>query len=82
MIMLLSRNPELTFKDSINFYYRRIKRIVPIYIFCVTITIIACYNSITEYDFGQVFSEAIPALFFYSNLPFVHETGYFDVVRF
>jgi peptidoglycan/LPS O-acetylase OafA/YrhL len=80
--MLLSRKSELTLKDSTNFYYRRIKRIVPLYVFIITLTIIASYNLITDYDVGQIFFESIPALLFYSNLPFVHKTGYFDMVRF
>jgi peptidoglycan/LPS O-acetylase OafA/YrhL len=82
MIMLLSRKKAVTLADSTNFYYRRIKRIVPTYIFVILLTLIACYLLVSEFEFGQVISESIPSMFFYSNLPFVHKTNYFDIVSF
>lgn len=82
MIMLLSREPELTPSESVKFYYKRIRRIMPVYVFVILITLVSCYLLISEFDFGQVVSEAIPALFLYSDFPSVHATEYFDVVGF
>ncbi|KAI6177821.1 O-acetyltransferase OatA [Aphelenchoides bicaudatus] len=78
MIMLMSRKKELTLNDSILFYYRRVKRIVPTYIFVIVLTLIACYMLISEFEFDQIVSEATSPLFFYSNFPFVHKFNYFD----
>ncbi|KAI6177802.1 Acyl-transf-3 domain-containing protein [Aphelenchoides bicaudatus] len=78
MIMLMSRKKELTFTDSTLFYYRRVKRIVPTYLFVVVLTLIACYTLISEFEFDQIVSEATSSLFFYSNFPFVHKFNYFD----
>ncbi|KAI6171263.1 hypothetical protein M3Y97_01051500 [Aphelenchoides bicaudatus] len=77
--MLLSRKQILTSADSIHFYYRRIKRIVPIYVFIVLIALIACYFLISRFEFDSIVSDAISSLFFYSNFPFVHKTEYFDM---
>ncbi|KAI6171484.1 Acyl-transf-3 domain-containing protein [Aphelenchoides bicaudatus] len=82
MIMLLSREQSLKFSDILMFYYRRIKRIVPVYLFVVFITLISCYFLTARLEYDQVVSESIPSLFFYSNFPFVHKFDYFNVVCF
>lgn len=53
---------------------------MPVYAFVIVIILGSCYLLISEFEFGQVASEAIPALFLYSNFPSVHVTEYFDVV--
>ncbi|KAI6170640.1 Acyl-transf-3 domain-containing protein [Aphelenchoides bicaudatus] len=78
MIMLMSRKKELTLADTTLFYYRRIKRIVPTYIFVIVLTLIACYFLISEFEFDQIVSESTSSLFFYSNFPFIHKFNYFD----
>jgi peptidoglycan/LPS O-acetylase OafA/YrhL len=80
MIMLLTRKPTLTCPDAIDFYYRRIKRIVPTYVFVICLILVSAYFLISEFEYNQVANEAIPSLFFYSNFPSVHRTAYFDAV--
>ncbi|KAI6177723.1 Acyl-transf-3 domain-containing protein [Aphelenchoides bicaudatus] len=70
MIMLMSRKNELTLNASILFYYRRIKRIVPTYLFVITLTLLSCYFLISEFEFDSLVSKATSSLFFYSNFPF------------
>ncbi|KAI6234883.1 O-acetyltransferase OatA [Aphelenchoides fujianensis] len=78
MCMLLSRKSSLSLEDAGDFYYRRIKRIVPTYVFVVGATLAGCLLLISRFEYKQLVDEAVPSLFFYSNFPSVHSAGYFD----
>ncbi|KAI6217017.1 hypothetical protein M3Y95_01245900 [Aphelenchoides besseyi] len=78
MCMLLSRKSSITIDDSVDFYYRRLKRIVPTYVFVIFLTLITCTVLVSRFEYEQIANESIPALFFYSNFPSVHKTEYFD----
>ncbi|KAI6212621.1 hypothetical protein M3Y94_00047900 [Aphelenchoides besseyi] len=80
MCMLLSRKSSITIDDSVDFYYRRLKRIVPTYVFVIFLTLITCTVLVSRFEYEQIANESIPALFFYSNFPSVHKTEYFDFV--
>ncbi|KAI6192331.1 hypothetical protein M3Y97_00325800 [Aphelenchoides bicaudatus] len=79
IMIMLGRKDNLTLSGTATFYFRRIKRIVPIYVFVIALTLISCYLLISDFEFGQVATEAVPSLLFYSNFPFVHKTSYFDL---
>ncbi|KAI6198801.1 Acyltransferase [Aphelenchoides besseyi] len=78
MCLILSRKSSITIDDSLDFYYRRLKRIVPTYVFVIFLTLISCTVLISRFEYDQIANESISALFFYSNFPSVHETEYFD----
>ncbi|KAI6220926.1 Acyl-transf-3 domain-containing protein [Aphelenchoides fujianensis] len=78
MCMLLSRKSPLKLEDAADFYYRRIKRIVPTYVFVVGAVLVGCLLLISRFEYKQLVDEAVPSLFFYSNFPSVHSAGYFD----
>lgn len=82
MCMLLSRKRPITFTNTSDFYYRRIKRIVPLYMFIIFCVLLVVFRDISPIDFMQVIKEAIPALLFYSNVPAVRNVQYFDLVSF
>jgi peptidoglycan/LPS O-acetylase OafA/YrhL len=61
------------------FYLARIRRIVPAAsVMCFVLMLIG-WNILLEGDFRELASETISALFYYSNILFWRESGYFDV---
>lgn len=79
IFMLLSRKRPLDGRKVTAFYFRRIKRIVPIYLFIVFVVLLAIYRLISPIEFTQIVDEAIPALGFYSNMPNTRPSKYFDI---
>ncbi|KAI6172683.1 Acyl-transf-3 domain-containing protein [Aphelenchoides besseyi] len=79
MCMLLTRQ-SLNPTTISDFYFRRIKRIVPTYVFVITLILAICAWKISPFEFKQIVEEAIPSLFFYSNFPNTHEVSYFDSI--
>lgn len=77
--MILSRKRPINLEKTRDFYFRRIKRIVPIYLFILSTVLFGIYRLISPIEFLQVVKESIPALGFYSNLPSTHSTKYFDI---
>jgi peptidoglycan/LPS O-acetylase OafA/YrhL len=79
--MLLSRYPRLDTGKVADFYYRRIKRIFPIYLFIIFafhLTAICLWYYPLDYE--QLFEETKKPLMFISNWPKNDETNYFEQV--
>lgn len=77
MCMLLSRHEKIGVEHIFDFYFRRIKRIVPIYLFLILVfqlTAILWWLSLLDYN--EVYTESIKPLFFVSNINSVSD--YFD----
>ncbi|KAI6204376.1 hypothetical protein M3Y94_00667200 [Aphelenchoides besseyi] len=79
MCLILSRKRPINFSVCVEFYYRRVKRIVPLYYFVILIVLVALRRLISPIEFMQLYTETIPALGFYSNIPNIREVTYFDI---
>ncbi|KAI6185726.1 hypothetical protein M3Y98_00055200 [Aphelenchoides besseyi] len=79
MCLILSRKRPINLSVCVEFYYRRVKRIVPLYFTVILIVLVALRHVISPIEFTQLYEEAIPALGFYSNIPNVREAAYFDI---
>lgn len=64
-----------------GFYYRRLKRILPEYLFVTGVVLFMIIQRLPPIDYGQVVTEAISSLCFLSNWPSMRESDYFNVVR-
>ena len=80
MCSLLSRHASIGRAEVVDFYFRRLRRLAPIYLLVVAATLLACTRLASVVEYAQIADDAPPASLFYSNLPAVHETGYFDTV--
>ncbi|KAI6212586.1 Acyl-transf-3 domain-containing protein [Aphelenchoides besseyi] len=80
MSMILTRHEQLTWNHVLDFYYRRIKRIIPTYLFVISAILFACLLLIVPFQYNQIIKEAIPSLLFYSNDPIDTKVHYFDEV--
>ncbi|KAI6190326.1 Odr-3 [Aphelenchoides bicaudatus] len=79
IFMLLSRKRPINGPKTLDFYFRRIKRIVPIYLFIVACVLFSIYHLLAPIEFTQVVEETLPALGFYSNMPSARPFKYFDL---
>ncbi|KAI6198901.1 hypothetical protein M3Y96_00569500 [Aphelenchoides besseyi] len=79
MCLILSRKCPINLSVCVEFYYRRVKRIVPLYFTVILIVLVALRHVISPIEFTQLYEEAIPALGFYSNIPNMREAAYFDI---
>ncbi|KAI6170703.1 Acyl-transf-3 domain-containing protein [Aphelenchoides bicaudatus] len=79
IFMLLSKKRPINASKTLNFYFRRVKRIVPIYLFIVAGVLFAIYYLLAPIEFTQVVGETLPALGFYSNMPGTRRFKYFDL---
>ncbi|KAI6212925.1 hypothetical protein M3Y94_00087300 [Aphelenchoides besseyi] len=79
MAILTERRSPLNRDGASNFYFRRIKRIVPIYSFVIFLTLLVVNKCISPIDYPQIIDETLPAISFSSNLPSARESEYFDV---
>lgn len=82
MCMLMSRKLPLNWQKVSDFYFRRLKRIVPVYlfvIFCVHSSAILLFFS--AFDYEVLYDESIKPLFFAANIPENELTNYFTQVH-
>lgn len=79
---LITRNilQELTTSkfNLLNFYAKRFKRLAPAFIFTITISLIFGYITLTPVAFENLGYAAKACVLFYSNIHYLHQTGYFD----
>lgn len=81
MAMILSKHETVTFDVAKDFYLRRIKRIVPIYLVVVVLVIALGIYLICPADYGQLIHDTLPAVGFVSNMAdILEEADYFDQV--
>ncbi|KAI6212696.1 hypothetical protein M3Y94_00058200 [Aphelenchoides besseyi] len=79
MCLILSRKRPINLPVCVDFYYRRVKRIVPLYFTVILVVLVVLRHVISPIEFTQLYEEAIPALGFYSNIPNMREAAYFDI---
>ncbi|KAI6190405.1 O-antigen acetylase [Aphelenchoides bicaudatus] len=62
-----------------EFYFRRLRRIVPTYLFVIFVVLILIYSLLPPTEFKDVVTNAIPSLFFVSNIFKIQRDSYFDL---
>ena len=64
-----------------NFYYRRARRILPLYASVLLVVLIVCTLLVDIFEYRRIINlVALPSLFFVSNVPALHAISYFDLV--
>ncbi|KAI6212698.1 Acyl-transf-3 domain-containing protein [Aphelenchoides besseyi] len=78
MCSILSRHSNLTVEKVGDFYYRRVKRIVPIYLFVLWLILMAAvFRFIYPIDYSTLYSETVKPLMFIANIPDSTADDYF-----
>ncbi|KAH7704097.1 Protein OAC-10, partial [Aphelenchoides avenae] len=81
MAMILSACGTINLSTTTDFYYRRLKRIVPIYLLVVCAVLAASVWIVRPPDYAQITHDALPAVGFVSNMAdILEEADYFDAV--
>jgi peptidoglycan/LPS O-acetylase OafA/YrhL len=75
--MLLSRNQPLILQHVIDFYFRRLKRILPVYLFTILLVFVAAWFLLGATDYMIPYVEAKKPLLFVANWPVGNKTDYF-----
>lgn len=79
MCMLLTKTTDMPVCSGIlHFYSRRFKRILPLYLLFILLTVIALYTVFPDTAIFQNQSSATKALLFVSNRPHTGEEDYFE----
>ncbi|KAI6212548.1 hypothetical protein M3Y94_00039100 [Aphelenchoides besseyi] len=82
MCLLLTRETQLTVGRVTDFYYRRAKRIVPIYLLVIWLVLIAAvFHFIYPIDYLPFISESLKPLLFIANVPDSTADDYFIQVN-
>lgn len=81
MAFLLSPKGRITSAISCDFYYRRLRRIAPTYLFVIFATLLIATKFLNEMDRLDLVKEARSALLLYANLePLFEKVTYFQMV--
>uniref|UniRef100_A0A1I7U2N0 Acyl_transf_3 domain-containing protein n=1 Tax=Caenorhabditis tropicalis TaxID=1561998 RepID=A0A1I7U2N0_9PELO len=79
MCMLLKKTQNMPVSSAfIHFYSRRFKRILPLYLLFILLTLVALYTMFPDSSLVQNQSSATKALLFVSNRPHTGEEDYFE----
>jgi peptidoglycan/LPS O-acetylase OafA/YrhL len=79
MAMLLTKRVPLTIQAVIDFYFRRIRRIVPLFLFVIFCTLLAGIFLLAPAEFPNLSTDAFTSSIFLSNFLNVHDSGYFNL---
>ena len=66
----------------LDFYKKRLNRLLPAYLFTILITLICGYFFMVPVDFGQLSSQSVAGIFFASNIFYWNQNSYFDKAAF
>ncbi|KAI6185782.1 Acyl-transf-3 domain-containing protein [Aphelenchoides besseyi] len=78
MCMLMSKKLPLDREKVLDFYFRRLKRIVPIYLFVIlTVLVLSALWFVYPLDFGDLIEETMKPLVFMSNIASDEDADYF-----
>src|SRR4051794_37412987 len=82
MCMLLSKAAPLDRDKILTFYFRRIKRIVPLYLFVIIAVLIISVFLLAPSEYRLLFAEAWTSALFVSNFVESNPEDYFKLVSF
>ncbi|KAI6190372.1 Acyl-transf-3 domain-containing protein [Aphelenchoides bicaudatus] len=74
----MSKHQNLNANTITDFYFRRLKRILPTYLLLMIIVLLLVIRLGSEFDYPFILREIAPSAFFYSNSPSAHVLPYFD----
>ena len=66
----------------LDFYKKRLDRLLPAYLFTILLTLICGYFFMVPVDFGQLSSQSVAGIFFLSNIFYWNQNSYFDKAAF
>ena len=78
-LMTLILDKKINYKTILEFYLKRIKRILPALLFVVFISLILGFLLISENSFERIGKTTLSSIFFVSNFYLWREWGYFDL---
>ncbi|KAI6190909.1 Acyl-transf-3 domain-containing protein [Aphelenchoides bicaudatus] len=78
MCSILERQ-RLTRNIIVEFYFRRLRRILPPYLCTILIVLLFSAVVLHQFEYAQLIGETFPSIFYFSNNPNVHAESYFDV---
>lgn len=83
MALLLSPKGRITVEIALDFYYRRIRRIMPTYLIVIMLTLGMATQVVDDLRRLEIIREARASLYLYSNLqPLFEKATYFQMVSF
>ncbi|KAI6195862.1 Acyl-transf-3 domain-containing protein [Aphelenchoides besseyi] len=77
MQMLLNAKAPLGLKDAVQFYFRRLKRIIPTYLFVILLALVTALWLVSPTDFQDLRSEIYKPLIYTANIPTSKGNDYF-----
>lgn len=80
MCMLLSRNAPIQLVAVVDFYFRRLKRIFPTYLFVLLFTLFAGWLLLSPTDYLDLYGETFKPLIIAANVPENSKNDYFAQV--
>lgn len=81
MALILSAKGRITSQIALDFYYRRLRRIMPTYLIVTFGTLLMAIRFLDTMDRREMVKEARAALFLYTNLgPLFEHVTYFQMV--
>jgi peptidoglycan/LPS O-acetylase OafA/YrhL len=78
-LMTLILDKKINFKEIIEFYLRRIRRLLPALLFVIILSLILGFLLMSDTSFERLGKTSLSSIFFTSNLFFWREWGYFDL---
>jgi peptidoglycan/LPS O-acetylase OafA/YrhL len=83
MATLLHKQEKITCQVAFDFYFRRFKRIVPIYLIVIASSLLLTLFFLCHFDYQRVLDDLKPALYFWSNMAVLFmKDDYFKQVSF
>jgi peptidoglycan/LPS O-acetylase OafA/YrhL len=83
MAVLLHKHDRITQQVAGDFYFRRARRILPVYLCIIVLSILSVIVVLCRFDYGQVLEDLKPALCFWSNMAVLFtKDDYFKQVSF
>lgn len=80
MCMLLAKASPLNLPKILDFYYRRIKRIVPLYLCVIAVILLLGLFFVAPTEFHHLGTDAWTSAIFCSNFLNLDKGGYFNLV--
>ncbi|KAI6185716.1 Acyltransferase [Aphelenchoides besseyi] len=78
MTMFMDRIDVLTIGSALDFYFRRLKRIVPIFAGVMGVVLFISMFMSSAFELHFLFRDTVPAVLFCSNVRSLRYAGYFD----
>ena len=78
-LMSLILDKKISYKTLLNFYLKRLKRVLPALIFIVFISLLLGFLLISENSYERLGKTSLSSIFFTSNFYYWREWGYFDL---